>query len=62
MIVERTRWLHVRDARIATLAEGVLLPFGGHKGSALALIVELLSGPLVGAGRRDRNSFGTRYR
>ena len=27
---------------------GVLLPFGGHKGSVIALMVELLSGPLVG--------------
>jgi 3-phenylpropionate/trans-cinnamate dioxygenase ferredoxin subunit len=26
MIVERTRWLPVRDARIASLAEGMLLP------------------------------------
>ena len=26
MIVERIRWLPVRDARIASLAEGVLLP------------------------------------
>ena len=28
---------------------GFLLPFGGHKGYALAVIAELLSGPLVGA-------------
>ena len=28
---------------------GFLLPFGGHKGYALAIIAELLSGPLVGA-------------
>jgi delta1-piperideine-2-carboxylate reductase len=32
----------------AEIAKGVLLPFGGHKGSALALMVELLSGPLIG--------------
>jgi delta1-piperideine-2-carboxylate reductase len=32
----------------AEIAQGVLLPFGGHKGSAIALMVELLSGPLVG--------------
>ena len=32
----------------AEIAKGVLLPFGGHKGSAIALMVELLSGPLVG--------------
>ncbi|MGH7417736.1 MAG: malate/lactate/ureidoglycolate dehydrogenase, partial [Candidatus Rokuibacteriota bacterium] len=28
---------------------GALLPFGGHKGYALAVIAELLSGPLAGA-------------
>ena len=27
--------------------KGVLLPFGGHKGSVIALMIELLSGPLV---------------
>ena len=32
----------------AEIAKGVLLPFGGHKGSAIALMVELLSGPMVG--------------
>jgi delta1-piperideine-2-carboxylate reductase len=32
----------------AEIARGVLLPFGGHKGSAIALMIELLSGPLVG--------------
>jgi delta1-piperideine-2-carboxylate reductase len=32
----------------AQIAKGVLLPFGGHKGSAIALMVELLSGPMVG--------------
>ncbi len=29
--------------------QGALLPFGGHKGSALALAVQLLAGPLIGA-------------
>ncbi len=29
--------------------QGALLPFGGHKGSAVALAVQLLAGPLVGA-------------
>jgi L-2-hydroxycarboxylate dehydrogenase (NAD+) len=29
---------------------GALLPFGGHKGSALAFLVEVLTGPLVGGG------------
>ena len=28
---------------------GFLLPFGGHKGYALAVMAELLSGPLIGA-------------
>jgi|DewCreStandDraft_5_1066085.scaffolds.fasta_scaffold10197_3 LDH2 family malate/lactate/ureidoglycolate dehydrogenase len=28
---------------------GVMLPFGGHKGYALSMVVELLSGPLTGA-------------
>ncbi len=32
----------------AEIAKGVLLPFGGHKGSALALMIELLAGPMVG--------------
>ncbi len=39
----------------AEIAKGVLLPFGGHKGSALALMIELLSGPLVG----DKFSYET---
>ena len=34
---------------------GVLLPFGGHKGSAIAMMVELLAGALVG----DNFSFET---
>jgi LDH2 family malate/lactate/ureidoglycolate dehydrogenase len=29
--------------------EGAVLPFGGHKGSAIALLVEVLSGALAGA-------------
>lgn len=33
----------------AFLDGGFLLPFGGHKGYALAVIAELLSGPLAGA-------------
>ncbi|MES1929566.1 malate/L-sulfolactate dehydrogenase [Salinisphaera dokdonensis CL-ES53] len=28
--------------------EGAMLPFGGHKGSALATLIELLAGPLIG--------------
>jgi len=28
--------------------EGAQLPFGGHKGSALALMIELIAGPLIG--------------
>ncbi|MBA1337716.1 MAG: delta1-piperideine-2-carboxylate reductase, partial [Pelagibacterales bacterium] len=35
---------------------GVLLPFGGHKGSAIAMMVELLAGALVG----DNFSFETK--
>ncbi|WP_108816636.1 Ldh family oxidoreductase [Loktanella sp. Alg231-35] len=32
----------------AKVLEGVMLPFGGHKGSAIALIVELLAAGLIG--------------
>ena len=32
----------------ATVLAGAQLPFGGYKGSALALMVELLAGPLIG--------------
>lgn len=38
---------------------GSLLPFGGHKGYALSVIAELLSGPLVGA---DQKGDATRRR
>ncbi|MBP7065006.1 Ldh family oxidoreductase [Ferrovibrio sp.] len=43
---------------------GAQLPFGGHKGSCIALMVELLAGPLVGdvlsyeAGERDKANTG----
>mgnify|MGYP001161574870 FL=1 len=30
------------------IIKGVLLPFGGHKGSHIAMMIELLAGPLVG--------------
>lgn len=30
--------------------EGVYLPFGGHKGAALAMLIDILSGVLTGAG------------
>ncbi|WP_318245680.1 Ldh family oxidoreductase [Halomonas denitrificans] len=30
------------------LDHGAMLPFGGHKGSALALMVELIAGPMIG--------------
>lgn len=33
----------------ATALEGALLPFGGHRGSGLGVMIELLAGPLVGA-------------
>lgn len=46
-------WALDRSGRPTTDANealgGVLLPFGGAKGSALALLVEVLCGPLVGA-------------
>ena len=32
----------------AAVLEGAMRTFGGHKGSALALMVELLAGPLIG--------------
>ena len=32
----------------AVLDGGALLPFGGHKGSGLAILLELLAGPLAG--------------
>jgi len=32
----------------AEILEGAMLPFGGHKGSALSLMVELIAGPLIG--------------
>ena len=36
----------------AAILAGAMLPFGGHKGSALATMIELLSGPFIG----DRTS------
>ena len=36
------------------LEGGAMLPFGGHKGYALALLIELLSGALTGAGVTER--------
>lgn len=32
----------------AEIIKGVLLPFGGHKGSHISMMIELLAGPLVG--------------
>ena len=32
----------------AEVLKGAMLPFGGHKGSSIALMVELLAGPLIG--------------
>jgi delta1-piperideine-2-carboxylate reductase len=32
------------------ILKGVLLPFGAHKGSAIAMMVELMAGPMVGEG------------
>lgn len=45
-------WALDVDGQPTTDAEaalaGSLLPFGGHKGSALSLMIELLAGPLIG--------------
>ena len=38
---------HATTSPEAVLA-GAMLPFGGHKGSAIALMVELIAGPLIG--------------
>lgn len=32
----------------AAVLAGAMLPFGGHKGSALSLMIELMAGPLIG--------------
>ena len=48
----------------AEIIKGVLLPFGGHKGSAISMMVELLAGPLIGeafsyeSGKRDNGDGG----
>ena len=34
----------------AEVLKGAILPFGGHKGSGIALMVELLAGALIGQG------------
>lgn len=41
---------------------GALLPFGGHKGSALSIMIELLAGPLIGdqLGHQTRPADGNR--
>lgn len=45
-------WGYDRDGALSTSAEAVLggamRTFGGHKGSALAAMVELIAGPLIG--------------
>jgi LDH2 family malate/lactate/ureidoglycolate dehydrogenase len=38
---------------------GAMLAFGGHKGSALAAMVELLAGPLIGAQKVGRRRLST---
>ncbi|MGR4000177.1 MAG: Ldh family oxidoreductase, partial [Alphaproteobacteria bacterium] len=46
------------------IQKGALLPFGGYKGSAIALMIELLAGPLIGeclgfeAGEEDSKDGG----
>jgi len=52
-------WALDAEGRPATTARaflegGGILPFGGHKGYALALLVELLCGALTGAGVTER--------
>jgi len=52
-------WVVDAEGRPATIARqlmegGALLPFGGHKGYALALLIELLCGALTGAGCSER--------
>jgi len=52
-------WAVDRHGRPATVARdylegGAMLPFGGHKGYALMLLVELLAGALTGAGVSQR--------
>ena len=42
----------------AEIIKGVLLPFGGHKGSHISMMIELLAGPLVG----EAVSFATKER
>lgn len=42
----------------ARVLKGALTPFGGYKGSALALIVEALTGPLVGASWLGKGDIG----
>jgi len=54
-------WAIDSEGRPATTARqymegGAMLPFAGHKGYALALLVELLSGALTGAGVTQRPS------
>ncbi|MCO5145173.1 MAG: Ldh family oxidoreductase [Aquamicrobium sp.] len=38
----------------AAALAGALLPFGGHKGSALSMMVELIAGPLIGEATSSR--------
>jgi len=51
----------------ATALAGAQLPFGGHKGAALALMVELLAGALIGdlfsyeATEHDQHKVGAPY-
>lgn len=60
-------WLIDQDGRPTTdpndlYAGGALLPFGGHKGSGLGIITELLAGALTGAGtsqRREKTMINT---
>src|SRR6202000_2563020 len=43
-------------------AGGALLPFGGHKGSGLSVMIELLGGLLTGMGTAPTPSYGGGHR
>jgi len=50
--------IDMATAAMAKIMDGVILPFGGYKGSAMAMMIELLAGPMVG----EAFSFETKER
>ncbi len=55
-------WLLDRDGKPTTnpadlYSGGMMLPFGGHKGYGLAIMVALLGGALVGSGSGEKGTF-----